>query len=1019
MNLIQTLLDSTVSLKSLGVSACVGGAAVLLWRHRERVLGYAAIGLYPNVLVNTPSRVIQNLTMDHTRKDVRRDFYPIDSLESTEPTRTSDNGHPVSGAVRDCARRTIDQALLASGLTKLEISPSDRSNCDRSIVQYYAPNDLERPISNAKPTATDVVVGIDVDYYIKDFGEVFGMLAPCLFHTFQPQAVAGKDGDAFYRVKDNKVVYEVGGGNVWSHNVWDWAVSGEFIETDVVGKNWFDQLGRNFLWILGLHQVVFTKVHHSRPWKACPHRLFVWTIPQFTVWKWRFLPTNLGARRLKHIVYADKTRPGWNSIVYVNQEGNLRINFGRDGEDATVDLLKEDFDILMGLQSQQSVTSRMIGMKYTDSKILALTGQYYRKGVSDMPDPTRLVRSTVPKVHWPIATEAEQPEVSSRQYSAPLVTDHNLMPMIRRWEAMSLSIDRRVTFYKNDKVPNKKIQAYAIEFAKLVVPVAHEGVPYTLEETAMLLDKPSQVLATKQVWETVEMAPQKKIEAFMKNEACMKSARIISSYPDIRFLLQFSQYTLKYRDDVLHNEHNKHWFCPGKSPVEIAKCVMDYAAGVDEIGETDFENLDGTTSKWLQMQVYVACMLRYYHPDYHFAIREYANYLLSIPAFAKRFNFKYEPGEGVKSGNPATCDGNTHTNGFEEYCCIRETFSHLTSFECFCLIGPKFGDDGLTRRELKRAHTKVCDQLGLRMKFETCLPDTGVTFLARVYVDPWTTSTTMQDPLRTWRKLHLTTRDPNVPLETAALDRLDGYMVTDRFTPITSDYCQMIQRSYIAKVAEDTKRSLRLSKDREKTYWLTQGGAWPQDPNDYDLMFNCISVRTGFDKEVLDEFRLHLQQLNNPWELRSLNRDEEPCPYKDTLDEDAMPTEPLDARQIQEDVESKHLRANPETTRTSRRENQSPGGGTPPSRSRRRGNPTGFAKFPNLPKSSERKVGKGGNGTNTKTAFSAGAERRTNSSKQPISPGANKSPQAGPSGIRRPTGNSGAGTAQRKPVITG
>jgi len=446
---------------------------------------------------------------------------------------------------------------------------------------------------------------------------------------------------------------------------------------------------------------------------------------------------------------------------------------------------------------------------------------------------------------------------------------------------------------------------------------------------------------------------------------------------------------------------------------------MDYAAGVDEIGETDFENLDGTTSKWLQMQVYVACMLRYYHPDYHFAIREYANYLLSIPAFAKRFNFKYEPGEGVKSGNPATCDGNTHTNGFEEYCCIRETFSHLTTFECFCLIGPKFGDDGLTRKELKRAHTKICDQLGLRMKFETCLPDTGVTFLARVYVDPWTTSTTMQDPLRTWRKLHLTARDPNVPLETAALDRLDGYMVTDRFTPITSDYCQMIQRNFIMKVAEDTKRAQRLSKDREKTYWLTKGGAWPQDPNDYDLMFDCISARTGFDKDVLEEFRLHLQQLNNPWELRSLNRNEEPCPYKDTLDEDALPTEPLDARQIQEDVESKHLRANPETTRTSSRENQSPGGGASPSRSRRRGNPQGFAKFPSLLKSSERKIGKSGNSTNIKTQVGASTERRTNSSKQPVPPRANKSPQAGSSGIRRPTGNSGAGTAQRKPVITG
>jgi len=861
------------------------------------------------------------------------------------------------------------------------------------------------------PTNTDVIVGIDVDYYIRDIGEVFGLLVPCIFHTFQPQAVAGNDGDAFYRIKDNKIVYEVGGGNVWSHNVWDWAVSGEFVETDVISKTWYEKLGRKLLWTLGLHQVVFTKLHHSRPWKACPHRLFVWTIPQFTVWKWRFLPTNLGARRLKHINFKDATRPGWNSIVYVNQEGgDLRINFGRDGEDATVDLAKDDFDILMGLQSQQSVTSRMIGMKYTESKVLALTGQYYRKGVSEIPDPARLVRSTVPKVHWPIATEAEQPEVSSRAYSAPLVTDQNMMPMIKRWEAMSLSIDRRVTFYKNDKVPNSKIQAYAVEFAKLVVPIAHQGIPYGLEECAELLDKPSQVLAIKQIWETVEMTPQKKTEAFMKNEPCMKSARIITAYPDIRFLLQFSQYTLKYRDEVLHDEHNAHWFCPGKTPKQITECVMDYAASVDEIGETDFENLDGTTSKWLQMQIYIACLLRYFHPDYHAAIREYATYLISIPAFAKRFNFKYDAGEGVKSGNPATCDGNTHPNGFVEYVALRITFPHLTPEECFRLIGPKFGDDGLTRKELKSAITKVCNQLGLRMKYETCSQDTGVTFLARVYPDPWTTSTTMQDPLRTWRKLHLTARDPNVPLTTAAMDRLDGYLITDRFSPITSDYCNMIQRNYIKTVAEDTKRAQRLSKDREKTYWLTQGGAWPQDPKDIDLMLNCVSARTGFSLETLEELRLHLQQLNNPWELRPLNRNEEPCPYKDTLDEDAMPTEPLDARQIQEDVENKHLRANPETTRVGGRKDQPTNSGASQPQNRGRSNPEGSAKFPNLPKGDGGKVRKGGDSTQPKAKVGASTKGRTTPPRQTQPQRSNHSPKAGPSGTRRPGSVSGGGT---------
>jgi len=220
----------------------------------------------------------------------------------------------------------------------------------------------------------------------------------------------------------------------------------------------------------------------------------------------------------------------------------------------------------------------------------------------------------------------------------------------------------------------------------------------------------------------------------------------------------------------------------------------------------------------------------------------------------------------------------------------------------------------------------------------------------------------------------------------------------------------MIQRNYIKTVAEDTKRAQRLSKDREKTYWLTQGGAWPQDPKDIYLMLNCVSARTGFSLETLEELRLHLQQLNNPWELRPLNRNEEPCPYKDTLDEDAMPTEPLDARQIQEDVENKHLRANPETTRVGGRKDQPTNSGASQPQNRGRSNPEGSAKFPNLPKGDGGKVRKGGDSTQPKAKVGASTKGRTTPPRQTQPQRSNHSPKAGPSGTRRPGSVSGGGT---------
>jgi hypothetical protein len=158
------------------------------------------------------------------------------------------------------------------------------------------------------------------------------------------------------------------------------------------------------------------------------------------------------------------------------------------------------------------------------------------------------------------------------------------------------------------------------------------------------------------------------------------------------------------------------------------------------------------------------------------------------------------------------------------------------------MLGPKFGDDGITRRELGSTINWVCDQLGLSVKIVPYVPGEGLTFLARVYPDPWSTTTSFQDPLRTFRKLHLTARDPNVPLATAATDRLEGYLATDRLTPIISDFCHRIIHLYDAEVAADTKRFTRKGQDKEKPYWLTVDsddcgkGAWPQDENDIPLM---------------------------------------------------------------------------------------------------------------------------------------------------------------------------------------
>jgi hypothetical protein len=996
-------------MKSLIFIFVSGGASVYILKHRSRILGTTTIGLYLNILISFLPRLLQNIIMDRTRKVIKRNFYPLDGLYNTTPYRLSDNGHPQSGAVRDAARKTIQSFISANGLTICEISPSGYHTPERKFTEYYAPADLEHELRRDQPQETDVIVGIDIDYYIKDMSYVFDYKLPCLFHTFQPLRVSGRDGDSHFTIRDNVVEYNVGGGSQWNHQNWDWCVAGEYVETTIKGKTIKEYIKRLLLRCIGIKEVIYTKIHHSRPWENCPDRVFVWTVPQYSVWKISFFPDNIHARSLKRIDYQDSTRKGWNIIRHVAKDGEEYVNFGRAGEHLSVTIEKDDYDFLMAMGTQQSVSTRMYSIGMKDPKNMSLICQYFTGKIPDVPNPDCMVRACVPKVHWPSTSDADMPEVSARAYSAPITTDENKMPMIKRWETMSLSIDRRVTFYKNNKIPGEQIRMYAIEFVKLIIPEPHNGIPYSYEETTSELNKPSQVIALKQIWETVDAEPKKVIEAFCKNEPTNKTPRIISAYPDIRFLLKFSRFTLKYRDAVLHSEHNSHWFCPGKTPAEIANLICLQAATTSGLAETDFENLDGSTSMWIQKEIYVAAMLRYFNIQFHEEIKQYASYLLSIPAYAKRFNFKYEPGYGVKSGSPPTCDQNTHTSAFVEYAVLRKKFPFMTPEECFHLLLAKFGDDGITHAGTNKEYNKICDNMGLKIKYETCMPSTGVTFLARVYVDPLTTNSSIQDPLRTWRKLHLTTRDPNIPLQTAALDRLDGYLVTDGLTPVTSHYCEMIKKNYAEEVEKDLNRETRVSKDREKSYWLTNGGAWPQHKKDIPLMLNVIAARTGFDVPTLLQFCSQMENCNNPWEFQPLNRDEEPNPYKDTLDDEGVPSEPMDDHQKEQDEQNKRQRANPANNKPSGPRSAPPGSEHKRDKSGGSTNPKGPGQFHSMPGKDRQNHEQRGGSFNAKAScyFGFDGAAPTTSKQQPQRP--NRSAQAG-SEKPRTTGGTQQGT---------
>lgn len=911
-----------VDAKSL---ALIGGTlgAVFIWQHRQQVKGYLIAGPYPSVSTCVPARALQRALIDWTRCDVRLDWFPLDSKLRRPHVRNSDNGHPISGATRDSARELIVSAIDSLGATKFEVSPGGHTlDEERRLHQHYAVGDLHASVKADDPEPTDVIACIDVDYYLRSPDEVFGYVNPIILHTFQPLAVSGMDGDSPFRIVEDQVHYDVSGGASWRHHVWDWTAFGEHVVFPNQARGWLECIAG----LLGFRKFIYQKVHHARPWESCPHRALVWLIPQYTAWQCDWLSSDLRARKLSRIRFADETRPGWNTLVYL-KENCVRINFGRAGEDACMDMKKEHFDVLMGLQSAQSVTSRMLGMGYNEPRDLALVGQYFRKALVERGEPIRLARPASVKVHWPASFEAETEECSARAYSRPLVSDENLMPMIRRWECLSDSLERRVTFVKNSVEPPHKYERLAEEFVRLVVPVPDIGHPYELEEAVAALSKPSQVLAVQNIWETVDMEHRRLIESFVKNEPTMKNGRIISSFADARFLLKFSTFTLAFRDRMLHAEWNRHWFCPGLTPGEIALKVHEYVGSVFTPSEGDYSNLDGSVSLWLQRRVMNAVYHRYFHPDHRKELTKYTDMMISCPARAKRFGFRYDAGVGVKSGSPTTCDLNTVVNAFVMYCAVRKAFPELAPAEAYQHIGLSFGDDSLFDSAFTSMWNKVAKDLGLTLKVENYKPDNGVVFLARVFPNPWVTTTSFQDPLRTWRKLHLTMRDPTVPLADAACDRLAGYLTTDRHTPITSEYASAMMRYYLPQVT--SARDSRRDRHREVPYWLTQGGAWPQNPNDRGLMLQCISTRLQLPIEDLRVLQCRLREVVDPWAVPQIDRTENDEPYTNTIDREGNTSEDrVDLRTLERDQHVHRLRANRGGSRPSQSVGSGHEGGT-------------------------------------------------------------------------------------------
>jgi len=861
--------------------------------------------------INVIRTTCQRFLVDRTIKIVKGNFYPIDDVNVPKPYRLTDNGHKISGAVRDEARRVFVDTAERHQFCRYELSPSVQSKAEFKCHLHYAVGDLVQPMQIDSLPQRALITGIDIDYYITDPDYVLQHMRPCLFHSFNPRLVSGMDGESPYTITDNIVTYSVSGGGEWKHPVWDWCASGEFIRTKVHLKWW----ERVLCFLLPIEKIGYHKVHHARPWLDCPERILVWTIPESHHWQFKNIPSTITSRQLKRVNYNDTIKAGWNRLHFIGDDthepahtNTVLVSIGKQGQLVQAKIPLILLEAFLGLSTTQAITTRMISLQdqyplLKDRITRDVILQYYTGKVVETVKTDMLMKPIIPRVHWPVTGEMDQPEVNARCYSQPIVNDHMLLPMIKRWEVMSESLERRVTFVANKKIPAQKYKFYLDEYMRLLLNGVSDLEPYSIEETIERLNKPSQQLFLKAILEVLDVEPSDIISSFNKNEASMKSSRIISGYSDIKFILLVSRYSLKFTDAILKAEHNNHWYYPGLTPKEIAARVQKYV--VQEQGrviETDYTNLDGTVSAWMQQHIGEGSYLRAFKPEYRDEIRKWWNSIIYGPAEAKRFGFRYDPGVGVKSGSPTTTPENTKYNAFVEYCALRETRKLATAEECFYMIGPKAGDDGLAHDSIYNTIGKIGKSgFGLKIKCEKYNPEMGLGFLGRVFIDPINTQSTIQDPLRTIRKLHLTTRHNLIPLSDACLDRVEGYAITDRYTPLISDYVNSMIRLHTPTASSAAIRAKRSSRNNEKPYWLQCDGSWPQHEIDIPKMREILEQRTGIDTKTLDTLISNIRNMKSVEDVITIERTDE-NQYKDTVLEDGLCDDPVDSSLQQQEL---------------------------------------------------------------------------------------------------------------------
>jgi hypothetical protein len=753
--------------------------------------------------------------------------------------------HPKSAAWRSSCLSVANLFCHRVGLKpySYQASTTDVRDGIRGSRTYWWAKDVTTVPLDDPVLKNDLVVMVDVDYYVELTEFLCHTDQPLLLYSFQPKAVSEAKGEFVFTFENDKVLYSVSGGACYNHQVWNYSVDVFTVSYGLTTKSF----------------IVERK-------KANDHHEYILLVP---MGKWRGIGSLfarlLGSDSLERLSISH----GAFNVMDVHTGDGMIRSVGRQGTYNCATIPTKSFDAIESVVRNSSIkVGNAVMQSWVDNDKHAATVlvDYFN---------SRPISIKFPVVYTPAQGIKRYQFVDESGYdadSASLMVPF-MSPVLpttyvpdKCLSNEKQAVNARVIAPQKDSVdlckqPSKFLIQCMTEYIECIVPIKHEGIPCDVEDVYARQSKPSQQTILVRAENVGPDEQVKSLETFLKAEPYEKPSdpRIITQFGGVSkrdyacFMYPFSDHTTK----------TCKWYAFGKSPLEIAYGVTEICENAkSSVNCADSVRQDGHVSK-LGRDLELGLLVAYFRPEYLEKVTNLQNSQFNRRAVTK-MGFKYEYSYQRGSGSGETAVMNSHETKFQDFYARRKLgYSVRDSYDAKGMFG---GDDSVAADMPAKSLESASAEIGQRVESNIFMKGSfGVNFLSRFYgAEVWNgdASSTCDLP-RALSKLHVTPHLGNVTPLAKLQQKLMGLQQTDSNSPVID---KIITAAIRVRVLDLVK--VPAIDSRIVSWWALYDKEenWPNLIDDQSIYFDKMLPRVNTEQlyKYLDDVKTPEELLTMP-----------------------------------------------------------------------------------------------------------------------------------------------------------